>query len=84
MCKKEQKMIQLNCLCNDWKTHRCPVKIIIWTESPKDMYEVWLIDKQGNETVLQTGRQSLLKFAKRIICLVTDCKEGDLECRKKL
>ncbi len=77
-------MIELNCLCTDWKTHRCKQKIVIYAESSRDKYEIWLYDKKGNETMLQTGEQSLLKFAKQIISLVSDCKENQLECRKKL
>lgn len=77
-------MIKLNCLCKNWKTHRCSQKIVIYAESSMDKYEIWLYDEQGNGTVLQTERQSLLKFAKQIICLVGDCEENRLECRKRL
>ena len=64
-------MIKLNCLCKNWKTHRCMQKIVIFHESPKENnnYEVHFFDEEGKEAVLNTGKESLLKFAKEIIKL---------------
>lgn len=65
-------MIKLNCLCKDWKTHRCRQKIVIFHEEARNdgKYEAWFIDKDGEETLLNTGKESLLKFAKEIIKLI--------------
>jgi len=64
-------MIKLNCLCKDWKTHRCMQKIVIFHESPKEdnNYEVYFFDDDGKQALLNTGKESLLKFAREIIKL---------------
>ncbi|TES90822.1 MAG: hypothetical protein E3J87_09135 [Candidatus Cloacimonadota bacterium] len=65
-------MIKLNCLCKDWKTHRCSRKIIIYHKSSvsDNNYEVWFHDRDGKETLINTGEESLLKFAREIIKLI--------------
>jgi len=45
---------------------------VIFHESPKedDKYEVYFFDKDGKQTLLNTGKESLLKFAREIINLI--------------